>query len=115
MNRTATSLFLAVVASLASCSGSLAPVAPLPPQAAGVSVVDGTNEDTMNASIDALRRDMTQDERTRFTDALLRIGSRRSLAVLRESGGDLEAVNRALREDLHGKTVAQILAAGAQR
>lgn len=73
---------------------------------------DGSSEASLNASLDSMRRKMTQQEIEAFTDALVRIGSRNSLEVLRANQGDVSAVSRALREHLHGMSVEEILAGG---
>ncbi|MDZ4774569.1 MAG: hypothetical protein SGI72_15685 [Planctomycetota bacterium] len=76
---------------------------------------DGASDESLNRSLDLMRSSMTKEEIALFTDALVRIESRTSVAALRDPPGDVEAVNRALREEVHGKSVAEILAAGASR
>lgn len=94
---------------LAACSGELPA-----PATDGVARIDGRTEASFSASVDEVTRGMTPAEREAFTDAALIIDSQTSLRVLRESGGDLAAVQRSMRERLHGKSAAEVLAAAAR-
>lgn len=87
---------------LAGCSGSRSA-----PVQNAVERANGRTEATLNASLDSMRGKMTPTEIREFTDALVRIGSR-------VSHDDRDDVNRALRERLDGKSVAEILADGKE-
>lgn len=113
-SRLARLLFAAVIA--VGCSRSDPATATAgAPAPSPVERADGTSDASLNASLDSMRRKMTPQEIEAFTDALVRIGSRNSVEVLRANPGDVTAVNRALREHLHGMSVEEILADGAAR
>jgi hypothetical protein len=99
---------LVVCSLLVACSQELGA-----PAADGVARIDGRSAASFEASVDALRVGMSPQEISDLTDAFLRIGSRDSVEVLRANDGDLEAVNRALRETLHGLSAAEVLVEGA--
>ena len=76
---------------------------------------DGRDDAALNSSLDAMRKGMTSVLIGEFTDGLVSIGTRVALDAMRASPGDLDAMNRALREHVDGMSVAEILADGAER
>jgi hypothetical protein len=106
-------LALAAALLVSACDRSAGPV-PDAPRVEQVERVDGRSDDSLDQSLDAMRSRMTPQQIEEFTDALLRIASRDSARILRESNGDPAAFQRALRERLDGLSAAEILAEGAE-
>jgi hypothetical protein len=104
---------LAAVALVLACS-----CAPGPGSQAGptpVLRVDGRTDATLNASLDAMRADMTREEISEFTDAIVRIASEDSVRTLREANGNADVLNDAVRQRFDGMTADEILAQGAEK
>lgn len=77
--------------------------------------VDGRTDATLNASLDAMRSEMTREENAEFTDAIVRIASADSVRTLREANGNANVLNDAVRQRFDGMTVEQILVEGAEK
>lgn len=114
MNRLSCAGLISTMCLVVACSRvTPAPASDRASQTEAIERADGSSDESLNRTLDRMRAGMTIQEIADFTDALVRVGSRTSVAALREHPGDVEAMNKALREAVHGKSVAEILVAGA--
>jgi hypothetical protein len=85
-----------------------------PPADDGVLRVDGRSAEAFERSMRRIKNSLSDTEQSRLCDSALRLHGPVAQRVLRSSGGDVAALQRALREQLHGMSVAEIHAAAAR-
>jgi hypothetical protein len=90
---------------LAGCSR----LGPLPDD--GVSRIDGRSQEAFVASVRRMKQDLAFPARDRFTDSIAKLQSAVSVETLQARGPDFAAIERAMRERLHGMSIADVVAA----
>ncbi|MGE3172243.1 MAG: hypothetical protein AB7O97_06415 [Planctomycetota bacterium] len=99
----------AALAALAVCTGCDAALGPLPDD--GVPRIDGRSEASFAATCRRIKDALTNRQQAEFADACLLVSRDACAAAARRGDGD--AVQRALRERLHGMSFAELTAAAA--
>ena len=78
--------------------------------ACGEPRLDGSSDESLKASIDAVKKPLSREDKKRFEDAVLRVGMKD--VNIFAAAVDKDSVQRRLRDNLDGKTAREVIAEG---
>lgn len=78
--------------------------------ACGEPRLDGSSEEALKASIEAVKKPLSREDRKRFEDAVLKVGMQD--VNIFAAAVDKDALQRRLRDNLDGKTAHQVIEEG---